>query len=154
MMKSNERGLTMVELIMAAAITGLIVSFLGTSIHQMFTVTEYGNDSLTAMHELQNAAYWFNLDGQRAVSANANSELLLTISDTSSITYSLVGTELRRTAGGTQMTLARNITSADFSIEDRIITMHLISSPEGRESVSKNGTYRVYLRPAEEEGDE
>lgn len=151
MMKSGERGLTIVEMIMATAITGLIVSFLGTSIHQMFTVTEYGNDRLTAMHELQNAAYWFNLDGQRAVAAEANSQLLLTISETSSIAYSLVGTELRRTAGGAQMTLAQNITSADFSIEDRVITMHLVSSPEGRDNVSENGTYKVYLRPAEEE---
>jgi Tfp pilus assembly protein PilE len=153
-MKSDECGLTMVELIIAAAVTGLIVSFLGTSIHQMFTVTEYGNDSLTAMHELQNAAYWFNLDGQRAVTADANGGLVLTISDESSITYSLVGTELRRTADGSQMTLAQNISSADFSIEDRIITMFIISSPEGRDSVSENGTYQVYLRPEEEEGDE
>lgn len=150
-MKSDERGLTIVELIMATAIAGLIVSFLGTSIHQMFTVTEYGNDRLTAMHELQNAAHWFYFDGQRAVTTDANSELVLTISEESSITYSLVGTELRRTADGDQMTLARHITSADFSIEDRVITMHLISSPEGRDSVSENGTYKVYLRPEEEE---
>jgi Tfp pilus assembly protein PilE len=149
-MKSDERGLTIVELIMATAVTGLIVSFLGTSIHQMFTVTEYGNDRLTAMHELQNVAHWFNLDGQRAIAANANSELQLTISKTSSIIYSLVGTELRRTAGGAQMTLAQNITHATFSIEDRVITMHLISSPEGQDNVSENGTYKVYLRPAEE----
>jgi Tfp pilus assembly protein PilE len=149
-MKSDECGLTMVELIIAAAVTGLIVSFLGTSIYQMFTITEYGNDCLTAMHELQNAAYWFNLDGQRAVTADANGGLVLTISDESSITYSLVGTELRRTAGGPQMILAQNISSADFSIEDRVITMHLVSSPEGRDSVSENGTYKVHLRPEEE----
>jgi Tfp pilus assembly protein PilE len=150
MMKSDERGLTIVELIMATAVTGLIVSFLGTSIHQMFTVTEYGNDRLTATHELQNAAYRFNFDGQRAIAADANSELRLTLSDNSSITYSLAGTELRRTAGGTSMTLAMNITSANFSIEDRVITMSLISSPEGRDNVSENGIYKVHLRPTEE----
>ena len=151
-MKWDEQGLTMVELIMATAITGLIVSFLGTSIYQMFTITEYGNNRLTATHELQNAAYWFNLDGQRAVSADANGALLLAISDNSLITYSLAGTELRRTTGGAHMILARNITSANFSIEDRVITMHLISSPEGRDNVSENGTYKVHLRPTEEEG--
>jgi prepilin-type N-terminal cleavage/methylation domain-containing protein len=151
MMKSDERGFTMVELIMATAITGLIVSFLGTSIYQMLTVTEYGNDSLTATHELQNAAHWFGLDGQKASTANADSGLLLTISDDSSITYSLVGTELRRIIDSTHMILARNITSANFSIENRVITMSLTSSPEGRDSVSESGTYRVYLRPAEEE---
>ena len=151
MMRSDEHGLTMVELIIATAVTGIIVSFLGTSIYQMLTITEYGNSRLTAMHELQNAAHWFNLDGQRAISANANGELLLTISESSSITYSLVGTELRRTAGGDYMTLAKNIASADFSIDNRLITMSLTSAPEGRDSVSENGTYQVFLRPAEEE---
>ncbi len=150
-MKSDERGLTMVELIIAVAVTGIIVSFLGTAIYQILTVTEYGNDRLTAMHELQNAAHWFNLDGQRASTASINGELLLTISESSSITYYLSDTELRRTAGGDQMTLARNITSADFSIENRLITMSLTSSPEGRDNVSANGTYKVYLRPSEEE---
>jgi prepilin-type N-terminal cleavage/methylation domain-containing protein len=149
-MKADERGLTMVELMIAVAVTGIIVSFLGTAIYQILTVTEYGNNRLTAMHELQNAAHWFNLDGQRASTASANGELQLTISESSSITYYLSDTELRRMAGGDYMTLARNITSADFSIENRLITMSLTSSPEGRDNVSANGTYKVYLRPAEE----
>jgi type II secretory pathway pseudopilin PulG len=143
--------MTMVELVVAIAVTGIIVVFLGTAINQIVTVSEYGNDRLTAMHELQNAAHWFSLDGQKAVTASVNGELLLTISDTSSITYSLAGTELHRTADDEQMTLAQNITSADFSIENRVITMSLTSSPEGRDDVSENGIYKVYLRPAEEE---
>jgi hypothetical protein len=117
------------------------------AIYQIITVTEYGNDKLTAMHELQNAAHWFNLDGQQARTASGGNELALTLSDNSSITYSLVGTELYRTAGGSPMTLAQNIYSADFSIENRIITMNLTSSPEGRDNVSERGTYQVYLRP-------
>ena len=140
----------MVELIMATAITGLIVSFLGTAIYQIINVSEYGNDKLIAMHELQNAAHWFSLDGQRAVTADASSDLLLTISEDSSITYSLVGTELQRTAGDSPMTLARNIISANFSIENRLITMTITSSPEGRQNVIEQGTYKVYLRPTEE----
>lgn len=146
---NGQKGLTMVELLVAVAVTGIIVTFLGTAIYQIITVSEYGNDRLTAMHELQNSAHWFNLDGQKALTASVNGELLLTISETSSITYSLVGTELRRTAGSSQMTLARNITTADFSIDNRVITMSLTSSPEGRDNVSETGTYKVYLRPAE-----
>lgn len=140
----------MVELLVAIAVTGIIVVFLGTAIYQIITVSEYGNDRLTALHELQNSAHWFNLDGKMAVTASVNGELLLTISETSSITYALVGTELRRTAGGSPMTLARNITSAAFSIDNRVITMSLTSSPEGRDNVSESGTYKVCLRPSEE----
>ena len=149
-MKEQE-GFTLVELIIAVAIIGLIVSFLGTAIYQIITVTNYGNARLTAMHGLQNTAHWFILDGQKASTASADSDLVLTISGNSSITYSLAGTELRRIAGGAPITLAHNITSASFSIENRLITMSLISSPESRGDVSENGTYKVYLRPAEEQ---
>ena len=142
-----ERGFSLVELLVATAITGLVVSGLGTAIYQIITVTEYGNDKLTAMHELQNAAHWFSLDGQRASTASGGSELVLTLSDDSLITYSLVDTELYRMAGGLNMTLAQNITSANFSVENRTITMTITSSPTGRWDVSDNGTYKVYLRP-------
>ncbi len=118
------------------------------AINQIINVTEYGNDRLVAMHELQNAAHWFNLDGQKASSANVNSELLLTISANTSITYALAGTELQRTGGGSPMTLARNISSANFSIENRVITMSITSSPEGRTDAGEHGTYKVSLRPA------
>ena len=148
MMKS-ERGFTLVELVIATAIIGLIVGVLGTAIYQILTVTEYGNDKMTAMHELQNAAHWVSLDGQQASTASGGDELTLTLPDESSITYALVGTELNRTADGSQMTVARNITSATFAVQNHIITINLTSSPVGRQNVSEQGTYKVYLRPTE-----
>jgi prepilin-type N-terminal cleavage/methylation domain-containing protein len=143
----RQEGMTMVELITAIAVTGIIVVFLGTAIYQILTVSGYGNDKLTALHELQNAAYWFNTDGQEAKTATGGSQLVLTLTDNSTVTYSLVGTELRRTAGGPQITLARNISSANFSFNNRVATMNLTSTPVGRDNVSENGTYMVYLRP-------
>ena len=150
-MMKGERGFSLVELLVATTITGLVVSGLGTAIYQIITVTEYGNDRLTATHELQHVAHWFSLDGQRATTANSDNELVLTLSGDSSVTYTVVGTELYRTAGGSNMTLAQNITSANFSVENRTITMAITSSPQGRWNVSENGTYKVYLRPTEEE---
>jgi type II secretory pathway pseudopilin PulG len=150
MMKS-ERGFTIVDLVMATAITGLIVSFLGTSIYQMMNVTEYGNDKLIAAHELQNAAFWFQLDGQKAKSATGGNSLMLTLTDNSTVTYGLTDTTLQRTVTGGQMVLAKNISEVTFTISDRVITMSLTSSPEGRDSISKNGVYKVYLRPSAED---
>jgi prepilin-type N-terminal cleavage/methylation domain-containing protein len=144
-----QKGMTMVEFIVTVAVTGIIVVFLGTAIYQILTVTGYGNRRLIAAHELENAAYWLNRDGQQASTASGGSGLALTLTDNSSVTYSLAGTELRRSAGGDIMVLARNITSLDFSISGRVITASLTSSPEGRDNVSENGTYRVYLRPSE-----
>ena len=146
----RERGFTLVEVLIGVAISGLIISFLGTSIYQIVTSTEYGGDKMVAAHELQNVAHWVGIDGQRASAASGGSELVLTLPDDSSVTYSVVGTELLRTAGESQMTLAQNISDISFSVDNRIITMTITSSPEGRWSVSNQGAYKVYLRPTEE----
>jgi type II secretory pathway pseudopilin PulG len=147
---NGQKGMTMVELVVAIATTGIIVAFLGTAIYQILTVSGYGNDQLTATHELQNAAHWFNIDGQGAKAATGGTGLALTMTDNSSIAFTLVGTELRRTKSGYDMVLARNITAASFSIANRVITMSLTATPPGRYGVSESGTYRVYLRPSEE----
>ena len=145
---NGQKGMTLVELIVATATTGIIVAFLGVAIYQILTVSSYGNSRLIAAHELENAAYWFNRDGQQAVNASGGSGLALTLSDNSTVTYALSGAELRRTFGGNYMVLARNISSLGFAVNSRTVTMSLASSPQGQDSVSENGTYQVYLRPS------
>jgi len=149
-MMKGQKGFTLTELLIAVAIIGLITSFMGTPVYQILTVTEYGNDAIVAMHELQNAAHWVSLDGQMARTASGGSQLVLTLPDDSQITYAVEDRELHRTAGDSQMTLARNISSISFSVDNRIITMTIASSPLGRWDISENGTYKVYLRPTEE----
>ena len=141
-----QQGITLVELIVALAITGVIITLLGTVIFQILKVSGYGNDQLIASHELEYASFWFNFDGQQAVSANGSNALTLTLSDNSTLTYTLSGNELRRTAGSSYITLARNITSVSFSVSGRVVTMSIIDTPTGGYGVSENGTYRVDLR--------
>ncbi len=145
----GQKGFTLPELLITVAITGLIVSFLGTAIYQILTITEYSSDRTIAMHELQNVAHWVSRDGQMARAASGGSELILTLPDGSPITYAMAETELRRTTGESQMTLARNISDLSFSVENRIITMTITSSPEGRPNISEQRMYKVYLRPTE-----
>jgi prepilin-type N-terminal cleavage/methylation domain-containing protein len=148
-MMKGQQGFTLVELLIATAIMGVIFSGLGEALHQVVTIPEYGNDRLTALHELQNVAHWVNLDGQMAQSATGGDELVLTMPNNSSIIYILDGTNLVRGAGDVIWTIAKNITSINFSIQDRYITMNITSSPAGRWGVSENETYKVYLRPTE-----
>jgi len=143
----RQAGMTMVELIVTIAITGVIVAFLGTAIFHIINVSEYGNSEFTALHELQNAAYWFNKDVPEAKTAVGGSQMVLTLPDNSTITYTLTGTTLKRTAGSSQLTLALNISQATFSINGRLATMFIKSTPIGRNNVSENGTYMGYLRP-------
>jgi len=157
----GQRGFTLPELLITVAITGLIASVLGTAIYQIITVTESGNDRMTAMHELQNAGYWVTLDGQMASTATSGDnelelELALPLPDgsliTYAVTYEVVNSELLRTADEFQMVLAQNIDDISFSVdENRVITMTITSSPEGRADINEEGTYKVYLRPAEGE---
>ena len=146
----QEQGFTLVELLVVTAITGLIVSVLGAAIYHIITIPDYGNDRLTAMHEVQNIAHWVSFDGQMAKAASGGNELILTLADDTLVSYTVNGTALVRTAGSSNRTLAQNITSANFSVQNRYITMDITSAPAGRWSVSENGTYMVYLRPAEE----
>jgi prepilin-type N-terminal cleavage/methylation domain-containing protein len=148
-MMKGQKGFTLPELLVTVAITGLIVTFLGTATYQIITITEYGSDKTIAMHELQNVAHWLSRDGQMASTARGGNELVLTLPDGSSITYTVVDAELLRTADDSQMTLARNISDLSFSIEDRVITMTITSSPEGRPNISEQRTYKVCLRPTQ-----
>jgi prepilin-type N-terminal cleavage/methylation domain-containing protein len=161
----SEKGFTLPELLVTVAITGLIVGFLGTMVYQMLTVTEYGGDKMTATHELQNAANWVSYDGQMAKTASGSSELVLLLPDSSQVTYELVGTELLRNEGESQMTLARNISAVEFSVEERtehvtagvfsedrrlrIITMNVTSAPEGRPNITEERQYKICLRPTD-----
>jgi prepilin-type N-terminal cleavage/methylation domain-containing protein len=161
----NQEGFTLPELLVTVAITGLIVGFLGTMVYQMLTVTEYGGDKMTATHELQNAANWVSYDGQMAKTASGGSKLVLLLPDSSQVTYELVGTELLRNEGESQMTLARNISAVQFSVEERtehvtagvfsedrrlrIITMNVTSAPEGRPNIIEERQYKICLRPTD-----
>jgi prepilin-type N-terminal cleavage/methylation domain-containing protein len=143
----EERGYTLVELLIALAITGIMMTTLGMVVQQTVTVPERGDDQVSALHAIQNAAHWVSLDGQTAKSASGGSGLTLTLPDDSSISYSLDGDELHRIYGGSDRTIARGISSADFSVEGRLITMNIIAEPDSRWNISENGTYQINMRP-------
>ena len=152
MMVSGQRGIALAEVLIATAITGLLAGVVSTSIYQFVTITEHSSHKMTALHEVQNAAYWVALDGQAASAAVGGNQLSLTLPDGSSITYVLAGAgpryELQRTAGASTITVARNITAVDFSLNGRLVTMTITSSPESRWDITEERMYKVYLRPA------
>jgi prepilin-type N-terminal cleavage/methylation domain-containing protein len=149
----GQQGFTLIELLVVISITGLIGSFLGSAVYQMFTVTEYGNSKMAAIHDLQNTANWLNRDGQMASAATGGSQLVLTMPDDSTISYKLIGTELKRSDGISQITVAWNITSATFTVSGRTVTLDITSAPVGRQDASHQATYQVYLRPEDDSDD-
>lgn len=143
----GERGYTLVELLIAIAISGFLMTSLGLVVQQTVTVPERGNSQVNTRHAIQNAAHWVSLDGQMAKSASGGSGLALTLPDDSSVSYILYGDELHRVDGGSDRTIARGIASATFSVEGRQITMNITAAPDSRWDTSESGTYQINMRP-------
>jgi prepilin-type N-terminal cleavage/methylation domain-containing protein len=145
----GERGYTLIEALIAIAITGFLVTVIGMAVQQMVVVPERGDDQLDAIHSMQNAAHWLTLDSQTALSASGGSSLTLTLPDENTITYTLAGDKLYRLYGSSNRTIADNVASANFTVQNRIIYMTVATVPDSRWNISESYTYRAYMRPEE-----
>jgi len=155
---AGQKGIVLLELVVAAGITAMIVGVLGSAIFQMLGVSERGSGRLKVLHDLESAAYWINLDGGRVEASDltpgAQPVDAMTLSWTEgdephSVTYSLSGTNLQRNHNGEVSTVARYVSSVGFSLSDGLITVAMTSSPGGRWGISKDMTLKMWLRPTE-----
>ena len=154
--KNSQKGMALVELLVAVAITGLIVGGLGTAIYMIVTATERGNDEATVLHDIRNPSYWISYDAQMAETTDLNEGALVDHVTLEWIdehgnshysSYSLSGTELKRTYDGMTTTVARYVSSVEFSISGNLLTFHLESAMGGRWDVSQETTGIACLRP-------
>jgi|WetSurMetagenome_2_1015567.scaffolds.fasta_scaffold698332_1 prepilin-type N-terminal cleavage/methylation domain-containing protein len=149
----RQSGYTLVEMMVAIAIFGVITGICGLALQQIVTVPERGDSQVDALHELQNVIHWVSLDAGSAEAAAGGSSLTLTMPDDAEVVYSCSGTTLYRHYGDDAQTIARNITNLKFTVSGRSITIEVTSAPENRWNVSENRTYQVAMRPAQDETD-
>jgi type II secretory pathway component PulJ len=154
---SNQKGMTLIEVLLACAITSAIVGGLSVAIFSVIKVTERGNAESAALHDLQMASYWINNDAQMALitSLQQGSQTSTAVSmnwtdsqgSSHTCNYWLSDNKLKRNLDGTVTTAALNITSVGFSISGNMLTYRIQSTPPGRWGVSRQSTGMVYLRP-------
>ena len=65
--KRRESGFTLVELLVALAISSTVLTLFSTVLFQFFSTTGHGHDSLAVLHDHDIAFGWLNRDAQMAV---------------------------------------------------------------------------------------
>ncbi|MFW0860383.1 MAG: prepilin-type N-terminal cleavage/methylation domain-containing protein, partial [Dehalococcoidia bacterium] len=68
MMHKSQRGFTLIELIIAIAITGIIIGGIVMTIFQVISVNALTANHLTAVRQVQNAGHWITSDAKMAQS--------------------------------------------------------------------------------------
>lgn len=156
----DERGASLVELILVIAIIGLIVSVLARTIYQIVTITDQGNAEMVVQHDLRNAATWLNRDVLSASKAVITQEtddyqMVLDVpypyTRTTYITYTYsaeTGT-LARDSADSSFTIARHMMANPFpppgtTIDAPDVVTVTLRSREG--NVPGSGTFALKMR--------
>jgi Tfp pilus assembly protein PilW len=64
----GERGATLAELLIALTVSITVVAFVGSAVYQFLSASRIGNDRLTVLTDLQDAALWLGRDASEAAS--------------------------------------------------------------------------------------
>jgi len=99
LINKNQRGFTLVELVIALAITGIITGGITMTIFQIFSGNTRTSNHMTAVRQVQNAGYWISHDAQMAQSVDTTDDTLTP--ETEVLTLAWVGWE-RQDAQGNQ----------------------------------------------------
>lgn len=161
-MIKDEKGITLTELLVALALTGLIIGPLVTAIYQIYHVTGWGSNQMRVQHDLQNAATWLNRDVISASRADVSgSRMVLTIPYfpsgtftytaniyTITYTFSTANKTLTRDSGNSTVTVARHIVSNPFPpLAEPITSTITITLTSQAGDVTQSAILQLDMRP-------
>lgn len=62
----GESGATLVELLLALAVSAVVMTMLGTAVYQFYSISSWGQARLAVLKDLQTAGLWLGRDAQEA----------------------------------------------------------------------------------------
>jgi len=152
---SNQKGMMLIELVIGGSIAAAISAGLGFAVFQMLTVTDRSNDVISTVHDVQSAVYQISYDAKMAGSTDlvegnpATDDVLLDWIDGGGSAYFsryyLSGTELLRDYNGSVTTVARYISSVEFTISGSNLN-YSIESSTGHLDTKESFSGTVLLR--------
>jgi type II secretory pathway pseudopilin PulG len=164
----SQKGLTMLELLMAFAVSSIITGGITMAFYEVVTGSVRTSNHMTLVKQVQQAGYWVSYDAQlvqdEPVIVKDGEQLdYFTLTWTgwddvvNTVTYTLDGTELWRDDGVQQIPVAQFIdpagTDVEFndtngdSIDDTLIFKVTATMGSGFQEQSETRVYKVVPRP-------
>ena len=164
LINKNQRGFTLIELVVAITITALIVGGVTMAIFQVFDVNGRSTTRMTAVKQVENAVYWISRDAKMAqdVQPDEDSGFPLNLTwvewdnTVHQITYTLENGELERNhyiddGEPTETVVARHINPdpemTNCQFVGGVLTFELTAALGGFRPASETRVCEVIPRP-------
>ena len=143
MIGKGQRGFTLIEILVAMAIAGMIIPVVAAGIFQVSRGTVRINADLVILQDIDGASAWINRDLSQAQATNLNEgETLDTMrvdwidqtgwavegAESHFAEYTLSGTDLLREYDGETQIVARRVADIQFSRSGKFITVAITST--------------------------
>lgn len=165
LINKKQLGFTLVELMIAIAVSGVVTGAITTTIYQVITGNFRTSNHMTAVRQVQDAGYWVSHDVQMiqqepVIVKNVDDQLesiALTWTDwdgtVNDVTYTLEGTELWRDCNGQRIRVAQFIdpapekTQCEFTSGKLIFTVTATVGAGSAQAQSETRVYEIVPRP-------
>ena len=161
-LRRNQKGFTLIEIVIAVAIAGLVVAAAAGAVVQLIQ-SQDTTAHMLVVRQVQQAGYWLSTDALQAQNVSANTttawgseDFPLTLTwNGHNITYTLEPMddldELQRSDGATNMTVAKYLTDSttcSWNATARLLTFTVEASVMGaRGPETETRIYEVKPRP-------
>jgi len=158
----NQKGFTIIELLVSIGITAILVPLISFMIIQIVRGGPVITQRSVAIADIDSASHWLNRDLVLAQTTNLVdgappisfmsldwSDLTAWAGDTGeiehSVSYTLAGTELRRDYDGEGSIVGKYLSNVSFSLEDGVFNVTLTSQP-GQADTAVTRSFSVEIR--------